>query len=53
MVGSSTDDSNIDTIFFVPTGKTIDDINPVPSIQIIDSSFPVNFPDLNIPLVLA
>lgn len=46
MVGASTDDSNVDSVSLVPTRISIDNINAISGIEIIDSSFSVNFPDL-------
>ena len=46
MVGTSTNDSDIDSITFIPTSITINNVNSVSRIQIIDSSFTVDFPGL-------
>ena len=46
MVGSGTDDSNIDTISLIPSSKAIDNVDSVSGVQIVDSAFPVDFPDL-------
>lgn len=46
MVGSSTDDSNVDSVSLVPASISVDDINAISCIEIIDSSFSVDFPDL-------
>ena len=46
MVGSSTDDSNVDSVSLVPASISVDNINAISCIEIIDSSFSVDFPDL-------
>lgn len=46
MVSSSTDDSDVDSISLVPASISIDDINAVSCVKIVDSSFSVNFPYL-------
>ena len=46
VVGSSTDDSNVDSVSLVPASISVDDINAISCIEIIDSSFSVDFPDL-------
>lgn len=46
MVGSGADNSNIDPIALVPAGITINHINAVSCIQIIDCALPVDFPHL-------
>jgi len=46
MVGSSTDDSDVDSVSLVPSCVSIDDIDSVASVQVVDSSFSVDLPDL-------
>jgi len=46
MVGTSTDDSDVDPVTLVPSCIAIDDVDSVSSVQIIDSSFSVDLPDL-------
>ena len=46
MVSSGADDSNIDPVSFIPACESIDDIDAIASIQVVDSSFPVDLPDL-------
>ena len=47
MVGSGADNSNIDPIAFVPAGITVNHINTVSGVQIINCTFPVDFPHLS------
>ena len=47
MVSAGADDSNIDSISLIPAGKTIDDIDAISRIQIVNSPFAVDSPDLN------
>ena len=46
MVRSCADDSDVDSVAFIPSSKTIDDVNAIPCVQVIDSAFSVDFPDL-------
>ena len=46
MVSSGTDDSNIDPVSFIPACKTIDDIDAIAGVQVVDGSFSVDLPDL-------
>jgi hypothetical protein len=46
MIGTGTNDSDIDSIFLVPTCVSIDDIDSVPCVQIINGSFTIDFPYL-------
>ena len=46
MISPGADDSDIDSVFLVPAGESIDDINAVASIQVINSPFSIDFPDL-------
>jgi hypothetical protein len=46
MIGTSADDPYSDSVSLIPTGETIDDIDAVPRVQVIDSTFAVDFPDL-------
>ena len=47
MVGSGTDDSDLDLVFLVPSCEAVDDVNPIPRVQIIDRALAVNSPDLS------
>lgn len=46
MVGTSTDNTDFDSVAFIPTSKAIDDINSVPSVQVVDGTFAVDPPNL-------
>ena len=46
MVGSSTHDTDIDSISFVPASKAINNVDAVSGVQIVDGSFTIDFPDL-------
>lgn len=48
MVGTGADDADIDPIPLIPTGVAINDIDPRPSIEIVDSAFSVDFPYLDV-----
>ena len=47
MIGTSTDDSNIDAVSFVPPCIAIHDVDTIASIEIIDRTFSVDFPCLS------
>ena len=46
MVCSRADNADVDPVSLVPSCKAIDDVNAVSRVEIIDSSFTVDFPDL-------
>lgn len=46
MIGAGTDDSNADSVLLVPAGIAIDDVYPCSRIEIVDSAFAIDFPDL-------
>lgn len=46
MVGTSADDSDLDLILLVPSCETLDDVDSVPCVQVIDSTFAVDLPGL-------
>ena len=47
MIGSCANNSDIDSVSFVPSSETVDDIDTVPRIEIVDSPFSVDFPNLS------
>ena len=46
MIGTGADDSNIDSVSLIPASEAIDDINSIPGVEIVDSAFSDNSPDL-------
>lgn len=46
MVGTSADDSDLDLVFFVPSRITINNVNTISRIQVIDGTLAVDTPDL-------
>jgi len=46
MIGTGADDSNADAVPLVPASEAIDNVDTVPGIQVVDSSFSVDLPDL-------
>lgn len=48
MVGSGTDDSDVDSVALVPASKAIDNVDTISGVEIIDSSLTVDFPDLHV-----
>lgn len=47
MVRSGADDAHVDSITFVPTGKAIDNIDPISGVEIVDRTLSVDSPDLS------
>ena len=47
MVSTGADDSDIDPISLVPAGIAIDNVDPVSCVQVVDSAFSVDSPDLH------
>ena len=46
MVSSGTNNSNSDTVFLVPSCISINDVDTISCVEIIDGSFTVDSPDL-------
>lgn len=46
MVCSSTNDSDLDSILGVPSGVSINDVDSLAGIQVVNSSFTVDEPDI-------
>ena len=46
MVGTSTNDPDVDAISLIPPCKAIHHIDAVTCVQVVDSTFSINFPDL-------
>lgn len=46
VIGPSTNDSNFDSVFLVPSCKPVDNVDAIPRVQVIDCSLSVNPPDL-------
>jgi hypothetical protein len=46
MVGAGADNSDADTVLLIPASETIDDINTASGVEVIDSTFTVDLPDL-------
>jgi hypothetical protein len=51
MVGASADDTDADTVLLVPAGVAIDDVDAVAGVEVVDSTFAVDLPDLDLPLL--
>lgn len=48
VIGARADDSDIDPVALVPSRVAVDDIDAVSGVQIVDSTFTVDLPDLYI-----
>jgi hypothetical protein len=46
MVGTSADDTDVDAVALVPAGKAINDVDTIPSVEIVDCTLSVDSPDL-------
>lgn len=46
MVGTGADNSDADTVALVPAGIAVDNVNSIPGIEVVDSTFPIDLPDL-------
>jgi hypothetical protein len=46
MVGARADDTDVDTVSLIPAGITIDDIDAVTGVEVVNSTFTVDTPDL-------
>lgn len=46
MVGTRADNSDSNSVFLVPAGIAIDDVNAVSGVQVINGTFAVDSPDL-------
>ena len=47
MVSPSADNANAYPVAFVPASKSVDDVDTVPCVQVINSTFTVDAPDLS------
>jgi hypothetical protein len=46
MISTGADDSNADAVPLIPAGEAIDNVDTVSGIEVVNSSFPVDLPDL-------
>jgi hypothetical protein len=46
VVGASADNANADTVALIPASITINDIDAVTGVEVVDSTLTVNAPDL-------
>ena len=46
MVGTGADDSDADAVLLIPAGITVDDVDAIPGVEVVDSTFAVDLPDL-------
>lgn len=46
MVGTSTDNTDADSVALVPSSVTIDNIDAVSCVEVVNGTFAVDFPDL-------
>jgi ACT domain-containing protein len=48
MVGAGADDTDTDPVALIPTGETVDNVDTVAGVEVIDSTLTVDTPDLRI-----
>ena len=46
MVGTSADNTDVDAVALVPAGETIDNVDAVAGVEVVDSALAVDTPDL-------
>lgn len=46
VVGASADDTDANTVLLIPAGVTVDDVDTVTGVEVIDGTFAVDLPDL-------
>jgi hypothetical protein len=46
MVGASADDTDADSVLFVPASIAVNDIDAVAGVEVVDGTLSVDFPDL-------
>ncbi len=46
MVSASAYDSDLDAVFLVPSCKTVDDVNTISCVEVVDGSFTIDSPNL-------
>jgi hypothetical protein len=45
MIGSCTDDTNLNSVAWIPASISVKDVNATASIEVIDGTFTIDFPD--------
>lgn len=46
MVGAGADNTDTDAVLLVPAGVTVDDVDAIPGVEVVDSTLTVDLPDL-------
>lgn len=46
MIGTRADNADLDSVFLIPSCKTIDDVDSISRVQVVDSTFSVDSPYL-------
>jgi len=46
MVGTSADNTNVDAVALIPAGETIDNVDAITSVEVVDSTLAVDTPHL-------
>jgi hypothetical protein len=46
MVGAGANNSDADTVLLIPASETIDDVDTASGVEVVDSTFAVDLPDL-------
>lgn len=51
MIGTSANDSDPDAVLLVPSCKPVDNVDTISGVEVIDSTFTIDSPDLNCELL--
>jgi hypothetical protein len=46
MVGTRADDADLDPVALIPAGETVNDVNAVTGVEVVNGTFTVDEPDL-------
>lgn len=53
MVGAGANHADAYPVALVPTGESIDDVDAIPSVEVVNGTLAVDTPDLQVPLATA
>jgi hypothetical protein len=51
MIGTSANDSDLDAVLLVPSCKPVDNVDTISGVEVIDSTFTIDSPDLSCELL--
>lgn len=47
MVGTGANDSNVDSVLFIPSSKSINHVDSISGVEVVDGAFAIDQPDLS------